>query len=156
MGTPFNSVLWLHFKGFSVNFICLKLCGLCTGIDYLGQVTLFIARLLNYNSIVFINVVANAGENYKLKMRLVDHIFDDMVVEELVTKVILPEGSHKVELLPPYHVQRLPDYMHFTYLDTKGRPVISMRKTNVVENHIQDFEVSVLFNPLNTYKPSII
>lgn len=94
------------------------------------------------------NVVTNAGENYKLKMRLVDHIFDDMVVEELVTKVILPEGSHKVELLPPYHVQRLPDYMHFTYLDTKGRPVISMRKTNVVENHIQDFEVSVLFKPV--------
>lgn len=83
-----------------------------------------------------------AGDNYKLKMRLVDHVFDDMVVEELITKVILPEGSNKIQLETPYSVQRLQDYLHYTYLDTKGRPVITIRKTNVVENHIQDFEVS--------------
>lgn len=84
-----------------------------------------------------------AGDNYKLKMRLVDHVFDDMVVEELITKVILPEGSNKIQLETPYPVQRLQDYLHYTYLDTKGRPVITIRKTNVVENHIQDFEVSI-------------
>lgn len=86
-----------------------------------------------------------SGDNYKLKMRLVDHVFDDMVVEELITKVVLPEGSHNPQLETPYPVQRLPDYLHYTYLDTKGRPVISMRKTNVVENHIQDFELNYVF-----------
>ncbi|XP_054279640.1 dolichyl-diphosphooligosaccharide--protein glycosyltransferase subunit 1 [Macrosteles quadrilineatus] len=85
------------------------------------------------------------GDNYKLKMRLVDHVFDDMVVEELITKVILPEGSHNLQLETPYPVQRLPDYLHYTYLDTKGRPVVSVRKTNVVENHIQDFELNYVF-----------
>lgn len=77
-------------------------------------------------------------------MRLLDHVFDDMVVEELITKVILPEGSHNLQLETPYPVQRLPDYLHYTYLDTKGRPVVSVRKTNVVENHIQDFEVNLV------------
>lgn len=85
------------------------------------------------------------GDNYKLKMRLVDHVFDDMVIEELITKVILPEGSNTITLETPYPVQRLQDYLHYTYLDTKGRPVVTVRKTNVVENHIQDFEVSILF-----------
>ena len=32
--------------------------------------------------------------------------------------------------------------LHFTYLDTVGRPVIQFRKTNLVEEHIEDFEVS--------------
>lgn len=85
-----------------------------------------------------------SGDEYKLKMRLVDHIYDDMVVEELITKVILPEGSHNIELELPYPMQRFPDHLHYTYLDTKGRPVITLRKTNIVESHIQDFEVSSL------------
>ena len=33
------------------------------------------------------------GDNYALKMRFVDHVYDDMVVDEAVVKVILPEGS---------------------------------------------------------------
>ncbi|XP_046683972.1 dolichyl-diphosphooligosaccharide--protein glycosyltransferase subunit 1 [Homalodisca vitripennis] len=86
-----------------------------------------------------------SGDNYKLKMRLVDHVFDDMVVEELVTKIILPEGSSHIQLETPYPVQRLPDYLHYTYLDTKGRPVITVRKTNIIENHIQDFELNYVF-----------
>lgn len=31
--------------------------------------------------------------------------------------------------------------LHFTYLDTVGRPVVVAHKTNLVEQHIQDFEV---------------
>ena len=31
--------------------------------------------------------------------------------------------------------------LHFTYLDTVGRPVIVARKSSLVEQHIQDFEV---------------
>lgn len=34
--------------------------------------------------------------------------------------------------------------VHYTYLDTVGRPVIVARKTNLVEQHIQDFEVRLV------------
>ena len=34
--------------------------------------------------------------------------------------------------------------LHFTYLDTVGRPVVVAHKTNLVEQHIQDFEVCAL------------
>lgn len=87
----------------------------------------------------------NYGDEYLLRMRLLDHVFDDMVVEELVTKIILPEGSHSIKLNTPFSVNRLPDSLHFTYLDTKGRPVITITKNNLVENHIQDFQLRYAF-----------
>ncbi|KAK7789847.1 hypothetical protein R5R35_003758 [Gryllus longicercus] len=87
----------------------------------------------------------NSGDDYLLRMRFIDHIFDDMIVEEVTTKIILPEGSHNVKLQTPYPVQRLGDTFHYTYLDTKGRLVITMHKTNLVENHIQDFKLHYKF-----------
>lgn len=85
------------------------------------------------------------GNEYLLKMRVIDHIFDDMQVDEVVTKIILPEGTTNIKLILPYPVTRLPDSLHYTYLDTKGRPVISFTKKNVVENHIQDFQLRYTF-----------
>ena len=87
----------------------------------------------------------NSGNQYLLKIRILDHIFDDMIVENLITKIILPEGTTNVKLKTPYQVQRLPDELHFTYLDTSGRKVIILKKDNLVENHIQDFELSYTF-----------
>lgn len=81
------------------------------------------------------------GENYLLKMRVIDHIFDDMAIDEVKTTVVLPEGSTNIKLIAPYSVQRHPDSKHYTYLDTFGRPVISFSKKNIVENHIADFNL---------------
>ncbi|XP_025837393.1 dolichyl-diphosphooligosaccharide--protein glycosyltransferase subunit 1 [Agrilus planipennis] len=78
---------------------------------------------------------------YLLHMRLLDHIFDDMQVDLLETKIVLPVGVSNVQLTTPYEVERLPDSLTYKYLDKKGRLVISLRKTNLVEHHIQDFEV---------------
>ena len=47
-----------------------------------------------------------------------------------------------LKLQTPYPVKRDADALHFTYLDTVGRPVITLHKDNLVENHIQDFTVS--------------
>ncbi|XP_015190824.1 PREDICTED: dolichyl-diphosphooligosaccharide--protein glycosyltransferase subunit 1 [Polistes dominula] len=87
----------------------------------------------------------HSGDEYALEMRLLDHIFDDMVVDELVVKIILPEGSRNIKLTLPYPATRLPDGLHYTYLDTTGRPVISVTKKNLVENHIQNFKLKYTF-----------
>lgn len=81
----------------------------------------------------------HSGDEYTLEMRLLDHIFDDMVVDEMVLKIILPEGARNMQLELPYPAIRLPDSLHFTYLDVTGRPVVSVTKKNLVENHIQSF-----------------
>ncbi|XP_071037352.1 dolichyl-diphosphooligosaccharide--protein glycosyltransferase subunit 1 [Parasteatoda tepidariorum] len=83
----------------------------------------------------------NSGDQYVLKLRFVDHVFDDSIVDKSTVRVILPEGSKNIQLKMPYNVKRLSDELHFTYLDTVGRPVIVLQKDNLVEHHIQDFEV---------------
>uniref|UniRef100_A0A023FPR2 Dolichyl-diphosphooligosaccharide--protein glycosyltransferase subunit 1 n=1 Tax=Amblyomma cajennense TaxID=34607 RepID=A0A023FPR2_AMBCJ len=90
----------------------------------------------------------NSGDQYVLQMRFVDHIFDDSVIDKATVKIILPEGSTDIKLRVPFPVKRLNDQRHFTYLDTIGRPVIVLEKTNLVEQHIQDFQIHYKFKKL--------
>lgn len=103
-------------------------------------------------------------------MRLVDHVYDDQVIDSLTVRIILPEGARSVSVrrytsscvlhlqqltifffLPfpirnihvdtPYKIDRMPNQLHYTYLDTFGRPVLVATKSNLVEHHIQDVVV---------------
>ena len=85
----------------------------------------------------------NKGSNFALKMRVVDHVFDDFVVDNLVLKVVLPEGASNIKFVAPFEVEEGARENHKTYLDTTGRPVVVIKKKNLVENHIQDFEVRI-------------
>lgn len=100
---------------------------------------------LGYNVPSF-EYLFNTDKNFVLKMRLVDHIYDDMHIDEVLVRIILPEGSANLKLITPYPVQRLPDSLHYTYLDTFGRPVIEFTKRNLVENHIHDFNLKYQFS----------
>lgn len=55
----------------------------------------------------------------------------DVVVEDLVVKVVLPEGSRKVESFAEFAVERAAE-RKFTYLDVGGRPVVVLSRRNVV------------------------
>jgi len=82
------------------------------------------------------------GDQHVLNMRLIDHIFDDMLVEEIEVKIILPEGVSNLELSTPYSVTRGDDTLHYTYLDTTGRTVVSLRSNKLLtESHILDFQL---------------
>lgn len=35
----------------------------------------------------------HSGSSFALKMRVVDHVFDNQVVDEVTVRIILPEGS---------------------------------------------------------------
>ncbi|XP_062401908.1 dolichyl-diphosphooligosaccharide--protein glycosyltransferase subunit 1 [Sardina pilchardus] len=88
------------------------------------------------------------GDQYALKMRLVDHVYDDQVIDLLTVKLILPEGARNVHMDTPYPVNRDTDQLHYTYLDTFGRPVLVATKSNLVEQHIQDMVVHYNFNKI--------
>merc|ERR1711962_510499 len=49
------------------------------------------------------------GDIHVLNMRLVDHIYDDMLVEDFTLKIILPEGCAVGKFDSPYPIERLPD-----------------------------------------------
>lgn len=88
------------------------------------------------------------GDHYALKMRLVDHVYDDQVIDSLTVKLILPEGARNIHVDNPYPIDRVPDQLHYTYLDTFGRPVLVATKNNLVEQHIQDVVVHYTFNKI--------
>ncbi|XP_070594497.1 dolichyl-diphosphooligosaccharide--protein glycosyltransferase subunit 1 [Erythrolamprus reginae] len=90
----------------------------------------------------------NLGDQYALKMRFIDHVFDEQVTDSLTVKIILPEGAKNIHVDSPYDISRNPDELHYTYLDTFGRPVIVAHKSNLVEQHIQDIVVHYTFNKI--------
>ncbi|CAF2127682.1 unnamed protein product [Rotaria magnacalcarata] len=102
--------------------------------------------MLGYN-VPSYQYLFNKGNQYVLKMRLVDHVYDDQLLEQVTIRIVLPEHSRNIEFYPPpYGVERLPNEKHYTYLDTVGRPVVVITKRNVLFQHIQDFEIHYTFD----------
>ncbi|KAI9587297.1 hypothetical protein GQX74_003144, partial [Glossina fuscipes] len=52
--------------------------------------------ILGYNLSSF-EYLFNSDDDYVLRMRVIDHIFDDMVVDEAVVNIILPEGCASIQ-----------------------------------------------------------
>ena len=48
--------------------------------------------LLGYNVPCY-EYLYHDGSHFALKMRVVDHVFDEQVVDHLTLKIILPEGA---------------------------------------------------------------
>ena len=66
----------------------------------------------------------------------------------LVWQVVLPEGSTVKKVKAPFHVEESAD-TKYTYLDTDGRPVVVIRKKNVVFEHNVAFAVEYTFSAIH-------
>lgn len=83
--------------------------------------------------------------------------YDDVAVDELVVRVILPEGARDIEFYTPFPVDGSEKDVHYTYLDTSGRPVLVIRKKNVVPQHNQYFQVTYRFSQISMlYEPFLL
>ena len=68
-------------------------------------------------------------------------------VEDFTLKIILPEGCTVGKFDSPYPIERLPDTLHYTYLDIKGRPVVTIKNVgDLTEKNIKDFELAFKFS----------
>lgn len=102
--------------------------------------------ILGYN-VPSYEYLFHAGKHFVLRMRFLDHVFDNMVIEEGYVRIILPESVYNIRVHVPYSVLRHGNTFHKTYLDTVGRPVLLFSKKNLIETHIQDFELEYMFVP---------
>lgn len=100
---------------------------------------------IGYNLPIY-QYIFNKGNEFVLKMKLLDHLMDDQYIENADIRIILPEHSTNIEFVAPYSVERKKNELHFTYLDTVGRPVVVINKKNAVDNHIQDFQIKYTYN----------
>ncbi|CAB3406249.1 unnamed protein product [Caenorhabditis bovis] len=93
---------------------------------------------------------------YALKFKLFDHVFENVAVEKLVTKIILPERVRKIKIATPYKVERRPDEIKPTYLDTTGRLVVVLHKNNVVDEHGQVFTLTYEFDYIDMFREPLM
>ncbi|GAA0186019.1 glycosyltransferase [Lithospermum erythrorhizon] len=71
--------------------------------------------------------------------------FNDIVVENLTVKVVLPEGSKDISVSVPFPVKQSQE-TKISHLDMVGRPVVVLEKSNVVPEHNLYFQVYYRFN----------
>eukprot|EP01084_Bolivina_argentea_P232892 392401_1 len=86
--------------------------------------------------------------------------FKDPVTDLLITIIALPEGAHDVKVICPYDILLELESKRFTYLDTiigGGRPLITFKKTNVINLHNQNFQITYVYDTTRIYyKPILI
>ncbi|XP_044511458.1 dolichyl-diphosphooligosaccharide--protein glycosyltransferase subunit 1A-like [Mangifera indica] len=70
---------------------------------------------------------------------------NELVVDNLIVKVVLPEGSSDIAVSAPFPVTQWQE-TKLSHLDIAGRPVIVLQKTNVVPEHNQFFQVFYKFS----------
>jgi len=74
--------------------------------------------------------------------------FPQVSVDQAVVRVILPEGASNVEWSTPFDIDEESAGTVISYLDTTGRPVLVLKKSNVVHHHNDYFQVSYRFPPI--------
>ncbi|CAH9087074.1 unnamed protein product [Cuscuta europaea] len=70
---------------------------------------------------------------------------NEVVIDNLIVKVVLPEGSDDIYASAPFSFKKLKE-TKFSHLDMIGRPVVVLEKKNVVPEHNQYFQVYYRFN----------
>ena len=74
------------------------------------------------------------------------HDFDGILAENFTLKVILPEGATDVKAHLPFEVDSIENGLHFSTLDYLGRPVLIIKKDNVISHlHKSHFQVTYTF-----------
>ena len=74
-------------------------------------------------------------------------MFPAAAIDRAEVRVIFPEGTSHIQWATPFEIDSADDSgLHFTHLDTTGRPVLTLTKTNLLRFHNQPFIVSYHFN----------
>lgn len=101
-------------------------------------------------------ILSVADSGYVMSTRFVGHIYDNQVVDEAEVRVVLPEGADNIAVDTPFPVDAQESDVKVTYFDTVGRPVVVLKKTNLVEEHMEDFSVSYTMPPGATLREPIM
>eukprot|EP01006_Ploeotia_vitrea_P006231 TRINITY_DN12590_c0_g1_i1.p1 TRINITY_DN12590_c0_g1~~TRINITY_DN12590_c0_g1_i1.p1 ORF type:complete len:491 (-),score=276.17 TRINITY_DN12590_c0_g1_i1:1418-2890(-) len=82
--------------------------------------------------------------------------FDDVVVDDAEVHIILPEGAHSIEYRTPFEIDSEDMGVRKTYLDTVGRPMLILKKKNLVRQHKKKFQVTYKFSSVAIYREPML
>jgi oligosaccharyltransferase complex subunit alpha (ribophorin I) len=82
--------------------------------------------------------------------------FERMVVDDAAVRVVLPEGATDIKWTTPFPVDSVEEGNFKTYLDTVGRPTITLRRKNINHHHSAKFMVSYSFGGFGIYRELVM
>ncbi|GIL70757.1 hypothetical protein Vretimale_3842 [Volvox reticuliferus] len=81
---------------------------------------------------------------------------EDVFIEDMVVRVVLPEGATNIKANLPYDMEKSYD-IKYTYLDTTGRPVLVLHKQNIAApEHAAKFSVDYDFNTVHILREPLL
>lgn len=94
--------------------------------------------------------VSEAGDQTGLIIPFSDLLYESMFIDEAIVKIFLPAGSNNIVIENQLGAERLKDELSYKYLDVIGRPVLVLKKKNVVGHHL-DKPIVVRFDYSKLY-----
>lgn len=92
-----------------------------------------------------------SGNNYRLSFPFAEILYENMFIEDATVKIILPAGASNIEVKGSVTFDRSTDDKSYSYLDVIGRPVVTLRKKNVVAQHIEGKPLVIRYNYSKLY-----
>jgi len=86
------------------------------------------------------------SNHYYLNVSFAKSFDQPISIDHETVRIILPEGASNIKLHTPFLVEETSESKHWTYLDTSGRPVFIMKKSNLISLHDQFFQVEFTFS----------
>lgn len=83
---------------------------------------------------------------YVLKMNILDSVFSNMIIDQALFKIHLPEGANEINLDIPFAVTFENNSVDYTYCDTVGHTVITMSAAKLINKHITHFALYYIYN----------
>lgn len=83
----------------------------------------------------YVGISKKASDLYTLTIPVGPNHKSDIFVEELITKVILPEGATDIKVETPYPMKQTME-SRTTYLDVTGRPVVVLQRNHLVNEQL--------------------
>ncbi|KAK3232034.1 hypothetical protein Dsin_003915 [Dipteronia sinensis] len=80
---------------------------------------------------------------------------NELIIDILIVKVVLPEGSTDISVSAPFPIEQSQE-TKVSHLDIAGRPVAVLQKTNVVPELNQYFQVHYKFNSLSMLREPLM
>jgi len=86
---------------------------------------------------------------YILNITIIANFDIGVSIDEAEIHIILPEGASNFHVVgAPYAIESSTG-SHMTYLDIFGRPVLILKKNNVVNEHHQYFQIAYNFSQVS-------
>jgi oligosaccharyltransferase complex subunit alpha (ribophorin I) len=92
-----------------------------------------------------------SGNNYRLSVPISDILYESMFVEDAEVRITLPAGASHVEIKGAIEAERQSDEINYSYLDVIGRPVVVLKKKNIVAQHTEGEQVVIRYNYSKMY-----